>query len=120
MVLSRAAFAPPATAGVAPVRSGGHATAHAPEHALLVPESALNRYSVWPVESTRIRPKRLFATRTVAVWVGVVLVLDAAGGVAAVAAPPPPPQAETARATSGITAALARKVMGLLRVMWLL
>ena len=33
---------------------------------------------------------------------------------------PPPPHAATVRATSGITAALARKVMGLLRVMSLL
>jgi hypothetical protein len=104
-------------AGVAPVRSDGHAIAHAPEHALLVPESRLNRYSVRPVESTRIRPRRLFATRTVAVLVGVVF---DAGGTAAVAPPPPPPQAATARAVSGITAALARTVIGRLRVMSLL
>jgi hypothetical protein len=37
------------------------------------------------------------------------------GGVAAVA-PPPPPQAAMARAVSGSSAALARKVMGLRRV----
>jgi hypothetical protein len=55
----------------------------------------------------------------VAVLVGVVVVFDAAGGGEAVAAAPPP-QAATARALSGITAALARKVMGLLRVMSLL
>jgi hypothetical protein len=104
---------------VALVRSGRHATAHAPEHALLAPESPLNRYSVRPVESTRIRPKRLFATRTVAAGVDAGVVFDAAGGGDAVGAPPPP-QAATVRATSGITAALARKVMGLLRVMSLL
>ena len=97
MVPTRAAFAPPATAGVAPVRSGGHATAHAPVHALVGPESALNRYSVRPAESTRIRPRLLFATRTAGVWAGVVVVFDGAGGGAAVAAPPPP-QAATARA----------------------
>jgi hypothetical protein len=56
------------------------------------------------------------AARTAAVCVGAVVVFDAAGGVDEVAAPPPP-QAATARAVSGITAALARKVMGLLRVM---
>jgi hypothetical protein len=54
----------------------------------------------------------------VAVLLGAVVVFDGAGE--AVAAPPPPPQAATARATSGMTAALARKVMGLLRVMSLL
>ena len=113
---TRAAFALPATAGVALVRSGGHAIAHAPVHVLLVPESALNRYSVRPAESTRIRPKRVFATRTDAVRVGAVVVFDATGGEAAVAAPPPP-HAATARAASGITAAPARKVIGLLRVM---
>ena len=51
--------------------SGGHAVAHAPEHALLVRESALNRYRVPPAESTRIRPRWLFATRTVEVSVSV-------------------------------------------------
>jgi hypothetical protein len=70
----------------------------------------LNRYRVWPLALTRIDPRLLFATPTVAD-----LPLEVFG-VAAVAAPPPP-QAATARATSGITAALARKVMGLLRVM---
>jgi hypothetical protein len=61
-------------------------------------------------------------TRTLAVFVGVVVVVvaDGAGGGAAVAAAPPPPHAVTARATSGITAAPARKVMGLLRVISLL
>jgi hypothetical protein len=51
--------------------------------------------------------------------VGVVVVFDAAGGGDAVAAPPPP-QAATARAVSGITTALARKVVSLVRVMSLL
>jgi hypothetical protein len=84
-----------------------------------MPESALNRYSVRPVASTRVRPKRLLASLTVAVWVGgVVVVFDGGGGEEAVAAPPP--QAATARAASGITAALPRKVMGLLRVISLL
>jgi hypothetical protein len=59
---------------------------------------------------TRIDPRLPFATPTVAE-----APLDVFGGDAAVAAPPPP-QAATVRATSGITAALARKVMGLLRV----
>jgi hypothetical protein len=89
-------------------------------HALLVRESALNRYRVRPLELTRIRPRRLSATRTVVLLVGVVdvlvaVVFDAAGGGDAVAVPPPP-QAATDRATSGITAALARNVVGLLRV----
>jgi hypothetical protein len=94
-------------------RSGGHAVAHAPEHALLVPASALNRYTVRPVELTRIDPRLLFVTPTVAEAPVAVF------GVAAVAAPPPP-HAATARAVSGIATALARRVMGLLRVMSLL
>jgi hypothetical protein len=73
----------------------------------------LNRYRVRPLEATRIDPRLLFATPTVAevplefFWV------------AAVAAPPPP-HAATASATSGIATELARKVVGLLRVMSLL
>jgi hypothetical protein len=51
------------------------------------------------------------------VAVCVLVVFCCAGGDAAVAAPPLPPQAAMARAVSGITAALARKVIGLLRVM---
>jgi ribosomal protein S12 methylthiotransferase accessory factor YcaO len=84
----------------------------------MVVESALNRYRVRPLALTRMDPRLLLATRTVAVVVVVVVVVvvDGAGGGAAVAAAPPP-QAATARAMSGITAALARKVMGLLRVM---
>jgi hypothetical protein len=46
--------------------SGGHTDAHAPVHALLAPESALNRYTVRPAELTRIGPRLLFATSTVA------------------------------------------------------
>src|ERR1700753_3163492 len=110
----------PAPAVVLPLaKSGGHAVAHAPVHALLVAESALNRYSVRPCESTRIDPRLLLATRTAVVGVGVGVVFAFAGAVAAVAAPPPP-QAATAKAVSGITAALTMKVMGLRRVMLLL
>jgi hypothetical protein len=83
----------------------------------LVAESALNRYSVRPCESTRIDPRLLLATRTVAVFVDVVVAFAGFGDGDAVAAPPPPPQAAMAKAASGITAALARKVIGLLRVM---
>jgi len=79
-----------------------------------MPTSALNRYRVRPFELTRIEPTLLFATPTVA---EAPIELFA---VAAVAALPPPPHAATDRATSGITAAPARKVMGLLRIMSLL
>jgi hypothetical protein len=64
------------------------------------------------LELTRIDPRLLFETPTVAVAPVEVF------GVAAVAAPPP--HAAAARATSGITAALTRNMMGLLRVMLLL
>src|ERR1700752_2763294 len=121
MVPSLAAVSPVPAVGVPLASSGGHAVAHAPVHALMVPESALNRYRVRPLALTRIDPRLLFATRTPEVFVGVVVVVaDGVGGGAAVAAAPPPPHAATARAKSGITAAPARKVMGLLRVMSLL
>jgi hypothetical protein len=119
IVPSLEAVSPVPAVGVPVVRRGGQAEAHAPVQALLVLESALNRYRVRPVESTRIDPRLLFATRTVAVCVGVVVVFGAAGGGDAVAAAPPP-QAATDRAASGITAALERKVMSLLRVTSLL
>jgi hypothetical protein len=70
----------------------------------------LNRYSVRPVESTRIDPRLLFATPTVAE-----ATVELFGGDAVAA--PPPPHAATVRARSGITAALARNVRGLVRVM---
>jgi hypothetical protein len=78
-------------------------------HALFVPTSALNRYRVRPFESTRIEPRALLETPTVAEAPFEVF------GVAAVAALPPP-HAATVRATSGITTAPARKLMGLLVV----
>jgi hypothetical protein len=65
------------------------------------------------VESTRIRPSRLFATRTGVVCVGVVF--DGAGRGDALAVPPPPQTASTS-ALRGNTAAPAKKVMRLLRV----
>src|ERR1700735_1385638 len=110
LVPSFEAVSPAPAVGLPVARSGGHAAAHPPVHALLVPTSALNRYRVRPVELTRIDPRLLFPTPTVA---------DApleVVGVAAVAAPPPP-HAATARVTSGISAALARKVIGLPCVM---
>jgi hypothetical protein len=114
IVPSLEAVSPVPAVGVTLASRGGHAVAHAPVHALMVPESALNRYRVRPLALTRIDPRLLFATRTVAVLVVAVVVL-VAGGAAVAAAPPP--QAATARAMTGIKAALARKVMGLLRVM---
>jgi hypothetical protein len=127
VVASLEAVSPVPTDGLPVASSGGHAVAHAPVHALFVPRSALNRYRVRPVEPTRIRPRGLCATRTVALCAlvvfaaagGAALVVLAAAG-AAVAVAPPPPQAAIARALTGITAALASKVMGLLRVMSLL
>src|SRR5262249_2799069 len=45
--------------------SGGHATAHAPAHALLPRVSLTKRYRVWPRPSTRIRPSPELPTPTV-------------------------------------------------------
>jgi hypothetical protein len=68
---------------------------------------------VRPCESTRILPRPLFASPTVAGRPFAVF----GGAVAAVASLLPPPQLASARAMRGITAAVARKVMDLLRVM---
>jgi hypothetical protein len=94
------AVSPTPAVGLPVASRGGHASVHA----LRVPESALNRYRVRPLALTRIDPRLLFATPTVAAAPLEVF------GVAAVAAPPPP-QAATVRAARGIAAALARKVM---------
>jgi hypothetical protein len=95
-------FTPVPTVGLPRAINGGHATAHAPEHALLVPESASNGYGVRPWELTRIGPSPVLARSTVADVAFAVL-----GDVAAVAALPPPlpPQAASARAIPGMIAA---------------
>jgi hypothetical protein len=54
------------TVGLPVTSSGGHALAHAPVQALLVPWSALNRYRVRPCELTRIWPIPVFEMPTVA------------------------------------------------------
>ena len=106
VVPTSAVLAPLATAGLPLARSGGQAAAHAPEHALVVPESFVNRYRVRPFAPTRILPRRLFATLTatvpLAVW---------RCGAGAVALPLPPPQAAIARAVSGTRAAAAKALM---------
>jgi hypothetical protein len=97
-----------------PVASkGGHLATHAPEQALCMPTSALNRYRVRPFELTRIDPRLLFETPTIAE-----APLDVFS-VAAVAALPLPPHAETVTATSGIATAPPKKAMHLLIVRWL-
>src|SRR5882757_1663493 len=55
----------PAT-GLPVTTSGGQLTAQLPEHLLLPPVSFLNRYKVRPRESTRIFPKPVRRTWTVA------------------------------------------------------
>ena len=117
------AASPDPTVGLPVTNSGGHAIAHAPEHALLPPESASNKYNVRPPESTRIDPRPLLATPTLATLVSAVAVVDVdrdgAEAGAAVAAPPPP-HAASATALSGTATAPANKEMGLLRVISLL
>ena len=66
MVPTSEAFAPPPTVGLPLARTGGQARAQAPLHALFVPLSFLNRYTVRPFESTRIFPRPVVATPTVA------------------------------------------------------
>src|SRR3954467_4965521 len=114
VVPSNEAFTPLPATGLPLVRSGGQAVAQAPVHALVVPESFLNRYRVRPCESTRIFPRPLFATRTA---VGGTLAGFAEACEPAVALLPPPPQAARDSAASGTAAAAAMRVMGLLRIM---
>jgi hypothetical protein len=71
----------------------------------------LNRYRVRPWESTRIFPRLLFATPTVAACP-----LDVFGGDDGSVAPPPP-QAAAASAPGNTSAIEVRKVMRLLAVM---
>jgi hypothetical protein len=104
-------FAPLPTVGRLAVRKGGQATVQAPAHALFVPTSALNRYRVRPWESTRIFPRLLFATPTVAARP-----LDVFGGDDDAVAPPPP-HAARASAPGNTSAIEVRKVMRLLAVM---
>src|ERR1700692_4228788 len=112
MVPSFEALTPRPAVGLPRARSGGQNFAHAPVHALFLPESFLKRYRVRPCELTRIFPSlvprtstfELFAARAVA---GFPCVADNALAPLAAAA--------TASAVSGITAGTARKVVNLLR-----
>src|SRR6185369_14318421 len=112
------AFAPAPAAGLPLTVTGGQAWAHAPLHVLFVPLSFLKRYTVRPCASTRIRPRLPFATRTVGALLAALLAVEgAAGGVtAAFGVLLPPPQPATMTAASGSTAAPARKLRGLTRV----
>src|SRR3954447_2807805 len=97
MVATLDSLTPVPAVGFPEARSGGQLVAQAPKHVLLGPESFLKRYSVRPCESTRMFPRLLFATSTVAVWSPEVLaefdeVLD------------PPPQAASETAASAIAA----------------
>jgi hypothetical protein len=101
-------LAPPPAVGWALV-SGGQFVTHAPEQLLLVPVSAPNTYSVLPWELSRILPRLVLSTPSVAA-----LPLEVfGGGLAAVALLLSlPPQLARARAVRGITAALASNVRG--------
>jgi hypothetical protein len=97
--------------------------AQLPEHLLLGAVSFLNRYNVRPRESTRIFPKPVRRTWTVArrllrATEAALTELSMVGCVVAAFTTWVPPT--KAKAVSGITAALARKVLGVLRVMSLL
>src|SRR3954447_21311384 len=84
------------------VVSGGHTLAHAPPHALALPLSASNRYSVRPVPSTRILPSFEPASATDAPPE------PAAGDADLVAGPPSaPPQPATASAITATPATAA-------------
>jgi hypothetical protein len=84
---------------------------------LVGPVSACHKYRVLPWESTMIGPRPLFATPTAADAALEALAVDVEVGAGRDAVAAAPPQAATARALSDISAALARKVMGLLRLM---
>jgi hypothetical protein len=66
IVASLEAVSPAPAVGLPVVRKGGHLVTHAPVHALCMPTSAVNRYRVRPFELTRIEPRLLLETSTVA------------------------------------------------------
>lgn len=111
------AFAPRPALGRLVVKSGGQAVAQAPLQVLFVPVSARHRYSVLPRASTRIDPRPLFATPTVAAVALAVFAVGVEVDAGRDAVSSPPPQAAMARALSGISAAPAREMMGLLCLM---
>jgi len=64
VVATNAVFAPVPAPGVPVAVTGGQAAAHAAVHALVVPESAPNMYTVRPCESTRMFPSPVMPTAT--------------------------------------------------------
>src|SRR6266550_8277128 len=100
--------------GLPLARSGGHAAAQAPVHALRVPESFWKRYRVLPRLSTKTLPRLpAFATPRVAR-----VPLAVVGGVFdAVAVSLLLPHAARVSAAAGTTAAAAMKPINLLLVM---
>src|SRR4029453_19249884 len=110
------AVSPLPAVGLPVVVTGGHSAAHAPEQVLFEPVSFSNRYTVRPVESTRILPRPLTSlTATVDEPAEAIELLGAA-----LAWPllPPPPQPATTKATSATAAAARRRDRGFLRVIF--
>ena len=108
VVATKAAFAPLPAVGLPVAGTGGQAAAHAPVQALVVPESAPNRYTVRPCESTKMVPRPLLPTASVG-GAGAAVVGGAVdGGAVDVLAPLEPHAA--ASAMSSMAAALATSV----------
>src|SRR4029450_5319366 len=109
------AVSPLPAVGLPVVVTGGHSWAPAPEHTLFGPVSFSNRYTVRPVESTRILPRPLtLLTPTVDEPADAMELLGAG-----LAWPPLlPPQPATTKATSATAAAARRRDRGFLRVMF--
>src|SRR6476661_1521715 len=93
---------------ICPVRSGGHATAHAPLQVLRVPVSALNRYRVRPWESTRMRPR----VEEVETPIAAGRPLEVAGFVDAVEVLPPQPAIARPTTPVAIKGSRRRVLMG--------
>src|SRR5829696_7082381 len=118
MVVTAAVCTPVPALGSPLASSGGHACAHAPLQALVVPWSALNRYSVRPWAFTRTGPSPVLASASVAAWPPAVRAGRSA--VAAFVSPPPPQPATAAAAIAAAAAAVSVLVSVPFRVMLVL
>src|SRR4051794_4667370 len=114
MVVTAEAWSPVPVLGLPLARSGGQAVAQAPAQALVVPWSALKRYSVRPWPLTRTRPSPVLARASVEA-------LSLPVGAAVSAAPElPPPHPASAAAAIPAAADAVRVMVSFLRWIMLL
>jgi hypothetical protein len=110
VVPSSEAFTPVPAFGFSFVRNGGQRLAQAPKHVLFGPVSFSNRYRLRPRESTRILPRLVVLTLTVAPPEALGCFVVVVDGLA-LALPEPPPQPAIATAIIGTASAGARVML---------